>query len=136
MLPALEAVLAEPDAAGRIVLTGISPPAPSRSRCWTCSPASATERAGYAATPAVSWCSCTPRDDEEMVLVDSRLDRWAEVLAGVPEEVRTVVCGLTHMPYVRLAHRRLVIDPDSVGMPYGGAGAHWTLRVFGPRDGR
>jgi diadenosine tetraphosphatase ApaH/serine/threonine PP2A family protein phosphatase len=37
------------------------------------------------------------------------------------------VCGHTHMPFVRLVDRRLVVNPGSVGMPYGGAGAHWAL---------
>ncbi|MCH5675871.1 metallophosphoesterase family protein [Streptomyces gilvus] len=75
----------------------------------------------------VLFCHATPRDDEEVVLVDSRLDRWADVLAGVPDTVRTVVCGHTHMPYVRLAHGRLIVNPGSVGMPYGRSGAHWCL---------
>ncbi|WP_086730123.1 metallophosphoesterase family protein [Streptomyces carpinensis] len=75
----------------------------------------------------VLFCHATPRDDEEVVLVDSRPARWAEVLAGVDPDVRTVVCGHTHMPYVRLAHGRLVVNPGSVGMPYGRPGAHWCL---------
>ena len=74
------------------------------------------------------FCHATPRDDEEVVLVDSSLDRWDEVLAGRPE--RTVVLGHTHMPFVRLADRRLVVNPGSVGMPYGRGGAHWA--VLGP----
>jgi predicted phosphodiesterase len=73
------------------------------------------------------FCHATPRDDEEVVLVDSRLERWAEVFSTVDESVSTVVCGHTHMPFVRLADRRLVINPGSVGMPYGGSGAHWAL---------
>jgi diadenosine tetraphosphatase ApaH/serine/threonine PP2A family protein phosphatase len=31
------------------------------------------------------------------------------------------------MPYLRLADRRRVVNPGSVGMPYGGAGAYWAL---------
>ncbi|WP_372405299.1 metallophosphoesterase [Streptomyces luteireticuli] len=75
----------------------------------------------------VLFCHATPRDDEEVVLVDSRLDRWREVLSGLDTDIRTVVCGHTHMPFVRLAHGRLVINPGSIGMPYGRAGAHWAL---------
>ncbi|MFI7703786.1 metallophosphoesterase family protein [Nonomuraea sp. NPDC049480] len=68
----------------------------------------------------------TPRSDEEMILVDSSLERWAEVLAG--ETAGTVVLGNTHMPFVRLADRVLVVNPGSVGMPYGkGGAAHWAL---------
>jgi predicted phosphodiesterase len=76
---------------------------------------------------AVCFCHATPRDDEEVVLVDSRLERWAEVLTDLPAEVTTVVCGHTHMPFTRLAHGRLVVNPGSVGMPYGQPGAHWAL---------
>lgn len=75
----------------------------------------------------VLFCHATPRNDEEVVLVDSRLARWAEVLAGLPNEVGTIVCGHTHMPYTRLAHGRLIVNPGSVGMPYGRPGAHWAL---------
>ncbi|MFJ5968104.1 metallophosphoesterase family protein [Streptomyces sp. NPDC093060] len=75
----------------------------------------------------VLFCHATPRDDAEVVLVDSRLERWAEVLSGLDPGIGTVVCGHTHMPYVRLAHGRLVVNPGSIGMPYGRPGAHWCL---------
>ncbi len=75
----------------------------------------------------VVFCHATPRDDAEVVLVNSRLERWADVLADLPDEVRTVVCGHTHMPFTRLADTRLVINPGSVGMPYGRRGAHWAI---------
>ena len=74
------------------------------------------------------FCHATPRDDEEVALVDSNLDRWAEVLAERPEQ--TIVLGHTHMPFVRLADRRLLVNPGSVGMPYGRSGAHWA--ILGP----
>jgi putative phosphoesterase len=73
------------------------------------------------------FCHATPRNDEEVVLVDSRLSRWAAVYSTMDESVSTVVCGHTHMPFMRLVDRRLVVNPGSVGMPYGGAGAHWAL---------
>lgn len=79
----------------------------------------------------VLFCHGTPRDDAEVVLVDTRLERWAEVLAGLPAEVGTVVCGHTHMPFSRLAHGRQIVNPGSVGMPYGRAGAHWALLAGG-----
>lgn len=80
----------------------------------------------------VLCCHATPRDDREMALVDSGVTRWQEVLAGVPESVRTVACGHTHMPFVRLVDRRTIVNPGSVGMPYGSTGAHWAL--LGGRD--
>jgi predicted phosphodiesterase len=79
----------------------------------------------------VLFCHGTPRDDEEVVLVDTRLERWAEAFAGVPAEVATVVCGHTHMPFLRLVDRRVVVNPGSVGMPYGRAGGHWALLAGG-----
>ena len=78
------------------------------------------------------FCHGTPRDDEEVVLVDTRLERWAEAFAGLAPEERTVVCGHTHMPFVRLVDRRLVVNPGSVGMPYGRPGGAWALL----RDGQ
>jgi predicted phosphodiesterase len=75
----------------------------------------------------VAFCHGTPRDDNEVVLVDTRLERWAEAFADLPDEVRTVVCGHTHMPFTRLVDRRLVINPGSVGMPYGRPGGHYAL---------
>lgn len=75
----------------------------------------------------VLFCHGTPRDDDEVVLVDSSLARWAEVLSTVPPGTGTVVCGHTHMPFQRLVDRRLVVNPGSVGMPYGRPGPHWAL---------
>ncbi|MFW6091541.1 MAG: metallophosphoesterase family protein, partial [Actinomycetota bacterium] len=75
----------------------------------------------------VLFCHGTPRDDDEVVLVDSSLRRWAAVFSGVDDAVQTVVCGHTHMPFQRLVDRRLVVNPGSVGMPYGRPGPHWAL---------
>ncbi|WIV56609.1 metallophosphoesterase family protein [Amycolatopsis nalaikhensis] len=172
VLPALEAVLAEPDvaAADRIVLLGdlLAGPMPVETlerlsalgdrAVWVRGNAdrelAASARTGESVVPdpifpwaarqlrpadlplldalpltvsldGVLFCHATPRDDTEIVLVDSPLARWAEVLDGVAEP--TIVCGHTHMPYVRLADRRLVVNPGSVGMPYGTRGAHWAL---------
>ena len=183
VLPALDAVLAEPDvqAAERIVLTGdiAAGPQPvavldrllglgdrvtwvrgnadrelvavARGQTRDVPDAITPWAAGQLTADHVDWlarlphpvtlnvdgfgevvfCHATPRDDEEVVLVDSRLERWAEVLAGLPDEVMTVVCGHTHMPFTRLAHRRQIINPGSVGMPYGRQGAHWALLAGG-----
>jgi len=49
------------------------------------------------------------------------------VYRDLPSEIETVVCGHTHMPFARIVDRRLVINPGSVGLPYGRAGAHWAL---------
>src|SRR5260221_3735281 len=54
-------------------------------------------------------------------------ERWAEVPGDLPPEVMTVVCGHTHLPFTRLANTRQIINPGSVGMPYGRQGAHWAI---------
>jgi predicted phosphodiesterase len=72
-------------------------------------------------------CHGSPRDDDEVVLVDTRLERWTEAFSSVPEEVRTVLCGHTHMPFARLVDRRWVVNPGSIGMPYGRPGGAWAL---------
>ncbi|MGL5909621.1 MAG: metallophosphoesterase family protein [Phycicoccus sp.] len=77
------------------------------------------------------FCRGSPRDDDEVVLVDTRLSRWAEAFADVPPEVRMVCCGHTHMPFVRLVDRRLVVNPGSIGMPYGRVGGAWALLAGG-----
>ncbi|TMR98592.1 metallophosphoesterase family protein [Nonomuraea basaltis] len=176
VLPALEAVLAEPDvaAADLIVLTGdmAAGPMPVETldvlvalagrALWVNgnadrelvevargnkSPRAVTQWAGerlrgdqvelLAGLPArqvvelgrlgaTLFVHGTPRSDEEVILVDSSLERWSEVLAG--ETAETVVLGNTHMPFVRLADRVLIVNPGSVGMPYGrGGAAHWAL---------
>jgi predicted phosphodiesterase len=179
VLPALEAVLAEPDvrSADLIVLTGdiaagpqpvetldllaalgeqavwirgnadrelvqcrrgSAPALPDPITAWAAGQLRPDQEELLAALPlartlgvdglgAVLFCHATPRDDEEVVLVDSRMDRWAEVLGGLDPAVRTVVCGHTHMPFTRLAHGTVVVNPGSIGMPYGGPGAHWAL---------
>jgi putative phosphoesterase len=180
VLPALDAVLAEPDvqAAERIVLTGDIAAGPQPVQVldrlvsladkviWVRGNAErelvtlATGGSTEIPDPIVPWaadqlrpdqielladlphpvvvsvrgfgdvlcCHGTPRSDEEVVLVDTRLSRWAEALAGAPD---TVVCGHTHMPFIRLVDRRLVINPGSIGMPYGSTGAHWALLADG-----
>ncbi|NHA69646.1 metallophosphoesterase family protein [Phycicoccus flavus] len=75
----------------------------------------------------VLFCHGSPRDDDEVVLVDTRVARWVEAFADVPDTVRVVCCGHTHMPFVRLLDRRVVVNPGSVGMPYGSVGGSWAL---------
>jgi putative phosphoesterase len=165
VLPALEAVLAEPDvrSADRIVLTGdlAAGPLPvptldllaslGERAVWVRGnadrenmPIRPDQRSRLDALPLTVtldirgpgrtlFCHATPRDDEEVVLVDSRLARWRDVLSTVDDEVTTIVCGHTHMPFVRLVDRRLVVNPGSVGMPYGSVGGHWAL--LGPGTG-
>jgi predicted phosphodiesterase len=183
VLPALDAVLAEPEVAvaDRIVLTGDiasgpqpvevldrllslgervtwvrgnadreladlaqgkDVPVPDEISPWAASQLSRDHVSWLAGLPhpvtvevdgfgPVLFCHGTPRDDAEVVLVDTRLERWAEVLADLPTEVTNVVCGHTHMQFMRQAHGRQIVNSGSVGMPYGRAGAHWALLAAG-----
>jgi predicted phosphodiesterase len=80
----------------------------------------------------VLFCHGSPRDDNEVVLVDTRLSRWREAFGDVADNVRMVVCGHTHMPFIRLVDRRFVVNSGSVGMPYGTLGLPWAMIT---RDG-
>ncbi len=76
---------------------------------------------------SVMFCHGTPRDENEIVLVDTGLERWMEVLSDIPSSVTTVVGGHTHMPFSRIARGRLIVNPGSVGLPYGRPGAYWAI---------
>jgi putative phosphoesterase len=75
----------------------------------------------------VVFCHGSPRDDDEVALVDTRMSRWAEAFADLDDGDRVVACGHTHMPFARLVDRRLVVNSGSIGMPYGRAGGSWAL---------
>ena len=72
----------------------------------------------------VLFCHGSPRSDEEMLLRTASDERLAEVLAGVEADV--VVCGHTHMQFVRELGEKRVVNAGSVGLPYGATGAHWV----------
>jgi len=73
----------------------------------------------------VLFCHGSPRSDEEMMTMETPEERLRELLDGVDADV--VVCGHTHMPFERLVGRVRVVNPGSVGMPYGNPGAFWAL---------
>ena len=73
----------------------------------------------------VTFCHATARDDNEFITVDSPVSHYQAAFAGVP--ARTVVVGHTHMPFDRLADTRRIVNPGSVGLPYGHPGAAWAL---------
>jgi putative phosphoesterase len=73
----------------------------------------------------VLFCHGSPRSDEEIMSVATPPERMRELLAGVDAEV--VVCGHTHMQFDRRVDGGRVVNPGSVGMPYGEPGAYWAL---------
>jgi putative phosphoesterase len=73
----------------------------------------------------VLFCHGSPRSDEEMMTSQTPDARLRELTAGV--EAGVVVCGHTHMPFDRTVGGVRVVNPGSVGMPYGDPGAFWAL---------
>jgi predicted phosphodiesterase len=77
---------------------------------------------------SVLFCHGSPRSDEEMILKTTP-DEWLrEMLDGVEADI--VVCGHTHMQFDRRVDRWRVVNAGSVGLAYGGPGAHWL--AIGP----
>jgi predicted phosphodiesterase len=76
----------------------------------------------------VLFCHGSPRSDEEMILTTTP-DEWLrDMLQGVDADV--VVCGHTHMQFDRVVDGMRVVNAGSVGLAYGGPGAHWL--ALGP----
>ena len=73
----------------------------------------------------VLFCHGSPRSDMEIMTARTAEARLDEFLAGVEADV--VVCGHTHMPFNRMHGDIRLVNPGSVGMPYGKTGAHWAL---------
>ena len=73
----------------------------------------------------VLFCHGSPRSDEEIISARTPDTRVRALVAGVDADV--VVCGHTHMPFDRRVNGLRVVNPGSVGMPYGAPGAYWAL---------
>lgn len=71
----------------------------------------------------VLFCHGSPRSDEEMILRTTPDERLRDMLDGVEADV--VVCGHTHMQFERAVGGIRVVNAGSVGLAYGGPGAHW-----------
>lgn len=73
----------------------------------------------------VLFCHGSPHGDEEMILKTTPEEWLREMLDGVEADV--VVCGHTHMQFDRQVDGVRVLNAGSVGLAYGGPGAHWLL---------
>ncbi len=71
------------------------------------------------------FCHATPRNDTEVFLKTTPEDVLIPLFA--PVSANLVVCGHTHMPFDRRIGGKRVVNPGSVGSPYGAPGAHWLL---------
>jgi putative phosphoesterase len=84
-----------------------------------------TIRLDVAGLGRVLFCHGSPRSDEEIMSARTSLRRLRILLADVDAEA--VVCGHTHMQFDRSVDGLRVMNPGSVGMPYGAPGAYWAL---------
>lgn len=73
----------------------------------------------------VFFCHATPRNDTEIFTRLTPDDRVAGMFAGVSAGL--AVCGHTHMTADRTLGRLRIVNPGSVGMPFGDPGAYWML---------
>lgn len=76
----------------------------------------------------VLFCHGSPRGDEEMMTSATPEGRLREITAGSDADV--IVCGHTHIQFDRMVDGLRIVNPGSVGMPYGEPGAYWAS--FGP----
>jgi putative phosphoesterase len=73
----------------------------------------------------VLFCHATPRNDTDVMTVETPDERMRFHLQGVDADV--VVCGHTHMQFERRVDGIRVVNGGSVGMPYGEPGAFWAM---------
>ena len=73
----------------------------------------------------VLFCHASPRNDVDIFTVDTPSERVRKLMADVTASV--VVCGHTHMQFDRTFNGLRVINPGSIGMPYGEPGAYWAM---------
>jgi putative phosphoesterase len=73
----------------------------------------------------VLFCHGSPRSDLEIMTAATPEERMRELIAGADADL--VVCGHTHIQFDRQVGAVRVINPGSVGMPYGAGGAHWAM---------
>jgi putative phosphoesterase len=73
----------------------------------------------------VLFCHASPRNDTDVFTVETPDERVRSLMAGV--EAAMVVCGHTHMQFDRTVDSLRIVNPGSVGMPYGEPGAYWAM---------
>lgn len=73
----------------------------------------------------VLFCHGSPRSDVKVISAETPAERIRTFTSGL--DVDVVVCGHTHMQFDRKVGRLRLVNPGSVGMPYGEPGAFWAL---------
>lgn len=76
----------------------------------------------------VLFCHATPRNENDIFTKLTSDDRLAPIFESV--DAALVACGHTHIVMDRTVGGTRVVNPGSVGMPFGTPGADWM--VLGP----
>jgi len=84
-----------------------------------------TVRLRHPALGQLLFCHATPRNDTEIFTADTPEGVLRPIFDAAGADV--VVCGHTHIPFDRAVGRTRVVNPGSVGMPFGAPGASWLL---------
>ena len=75
----------------------------------------------------ILFCHAVPANDTDAFTVETPDERVRELMAGVDADL--VVCGHTHMQFDRTIDGLRIVNPGSVGMPYGRPGAYWAMVI-------
>jgi putative phosphoesterase len=73
----------------------------------------------------VLFCHATPKNNTDVFSVETPDERVHGLFGEVDADA--VVCGHTHMQFDRRVGRLRILNPGSVGMPYGQPGAYWAM---------
>lgn len=73
----------------------------------------------------VLFCHATPKNNTDVFTAETPADRVRQLFGDVDADV--VVVGHTHMQFDRDVGGLRVVNPGSVGMPYGEPGAYWAM---------
>ena len=73
----------------------------------------------------VLFCHATPRNENDIFTARTPEDRLLAMFDSA--DAALVVCGHTHLVMDRTIGRTRVVNPGSVGMPFGPRGADWML---------
>jgi predicted phosphodiesterase len=77
------------------------------------------------AADGILFCHGSPQRDTDEITVATPRERIAAWCAGVKQT--TVVCGHTHSQFDRQVERWHIVNPGSVGHPFGNPGAYWAM---------
>jgi putative phosphoesterase len=77
------------------------------------------------AADGILFCHGSPRRDTDKITVGTPQEHIAAWCAGVKET--TVVCGHTHGQFERQVGPWQIVNPGSVGNPFGDFGAYWAI---------